>query len=107
MNQKISIIILGAGKGTRMKSKISKVLHQIANLSMIEHVILGSQKLNPYEINIVISEEMADEVKEDLQQKYQNCQDIFFAWWSLLLDKWAKIKGSKRTISLPYFHIFN
>lgn len=72
MNQKISIIILGAGKGTRMKSKISKVLHQIANLSMIEHVILGSQKLNPYEINIVISEEMADEVKEDLQQKYQN-----------------------------------
>ena len=72
MNQKISIIILGAGKGTRMKSKISKVLHQIANLSMIEHVILGSQKLNPDEINIVISEEMLDEVKEDLQQKYQN-----------------------------------
>jgi bifunctional UDP-N-acetylglucosamine pyrophosphorylase / glucosamine-1-phosphate N-acetyltransferase len=72
MNQKISIIILGAGKGTRMKSKISKVLHKIANLSMIEHVILGSKKLNPDEINIVISEEMGDKVKKDLQQKYQN-----------------------------------
>ncbi|MDB2550259.1 bifunctional UDP-N-acetylglucosamine diphosphorylase/glucosamine-1-phosphate N-acetyltransferase GlmU [Rickettsiales bacterium] len=72
MNQTISIIILGAGKGTRMKSKISKVLHKIANLSMIEHVILGSKKLNPDEINIVISKEMGEKVKNDLKRKYNN-----------------------------------
>jgi bifunctional UDP-N-acetylglucosamine pyrophosphorylase/glucosamine-1-phosphate N-acetyltransferase len=72
MNKTISIIILGAGKGTRMKSKISKVLHKIANLSMIEHIILQSKKLHPNEINIVISEEMGLKTRQDLGKKYDN-----------------------------------
>jgi len=70
--KKISIIILGAGKGTRMKSNLSKVLHKIANLSMIEHVIYGALNLKPDEINIVISEEMGQEVQNDLKLKYPN-----------------------------------
>ena len=41
-------IILAAGKGTRMKSALPKVMHQIAGRSMIGHVVanlgpLGSQ----------------------------------------------------------------
>lgn len=39
MNQKTATIILAAGKGTRMKSNIPKVLHKIANKPMINHVI--------------------------------------------------------------------
>jgi bifunctional UDP-N-acetylglucosamine pyrophosphorylase/glucosamine-1-phosphate N-acetyltransferase len=72
MSQKISVIILGAGKGTRMKSNKSKVLHQVGYLPMIEHVIHGALDLNPNEINIVISQEMGDIVKNDLQEKYHN-----------------------------------
>ena len=39
-------IILAAGEGTRMKSDIPKVLHEIANLSMIGHVIMMVQEVS-------------------------------------------------------------
>ena len=32
-------VILAAGKGTRMKSKLPKVLHRAAGKSMLQHVI--------------------------------------------------------------------
>ena len=35
----VGIIILAAGKGTRMKSDMPKVLHKVARKSMIMHVI--------------------------------------------------------------------
>ncbi len=41
----INIIILGAGQGTRMKSKKPKVLHEIANFSMLEIVNKVSEEL--------------------------------------------------------------
>ena len=31
-------VILAAGKGTRMKSDLPKVLHKVAGISMLEHV---------------------------------------------------------------------
>ncbi len=34
-----SAIILAAGKGTRMKSKLYKVLHQVCGKTMVEHVL--------------------------------------------------------------------
>ena len=37
-------IILAAGKGTRMKSKKYKVLHEIAGKTMIEHVVENVQQ---------------------------------------------------------------
>jgi bifunctional UDP-N-acetylglucosamine pyrophosphorylase / glucosamine-1-phosphate N-acetyltransferase len=41
---KMTTIILAAGKGTRMRSEIPKVLHKIANKSLLEHVYdLGCQ----------------------------------------------------------------
>ena len=39
MNNNLNIIILAAGKGTRMKSSKPKVLHKIANQEMLLHVI--------------------------------------------------------------------
>ena len=35
----LKIVILAAGQGTRMKSKIPKVLHKVAGKPMLDHVM--------------------------------------------------------------------
>jgi bifunctional UDP-N-acetylglucosamine pyrophosphorylase/glucosamine-1-phosphate N-acetyltransferase len=50
---KITTIILAAGKGTRMCSDLPKVLHKIANRSLLRHVYDMSYQLNNNVIKIV------------------------------------------------------
>jgi bifunctional UDP-N-acetylglucosamine pyrophosphorylase/glucosamine-1-phosphate N-acetyltransferase len=49
----LSVIILAAGKGTRMKSALPKVLHPLANKPLVEHVYDTAKKLGAEEIVIV------------------------------------------------------
>ena len=58
MPQTISVIILAAGKGTRMKSSLPKVLHKIAGREMLNLVIDTAKTINPINITVVISGEM-------------------------------------------------
>ena len=39
MKDQIAIAILGAGLGTRLKSKLAKVLHSVAGRTLIEHAV--------------------------------------------------------------------
>ena len=48
------VLILAAGKGTRMKSSRPKVLHPLAGLTLIEHVIRASRPLKAATTNIVL-----------------------------------------------------
>ena len=41
---KRNAIILAAGKGTRMRSKLYKVLHQVCGKTMVEHVLTQLEK---------------------------------------------------------------
>lgn len=50
----LNIVILAAGKGTRMYSHLPKVLHEIGGISMLERVIHTAQSLNPDSISVVI-----------------------------------------------------
>lgn len=50
----LDIVILAAGRGTRMNSKIPKVLHQIGGSSMLSHVLNTAQKLKPERVHIVV-----------------------------------------------------
>ena len=50
---KITTIILAAGKGTRMRSEFPKVLHKIANKSLLKHVYDMSRQLENNQIKIV------------------------------------------------------
>ena len=50
----ISIVILAAGKGTRMRSDLAKVLHRAGGRSLIEHVIRACQTLKPAQILAVV-----------------------------------------------------
>ncbi|MBL4682086.1 MAG: bifunctional UDP-N-acetylglucosamine diphosphorylase/glucosamine-1-phosphate N-acetyltransferase GlmU, partial [Pseudomonadales bacterium] len=49
----INVVILAAGKGTRMKSAKPKVLHKIAGLPMVEHVVLTAKKIKAQKIAVV------------------------------------------------------
>ena len=53
MSDKLNIIILAAGKGTRMKSKTLKVLHPLAGSTVIEQILSTSQQLSPDKIIMV------------------------------------------------------
>jgi len=43
----LHLVILAAGKGTRMKSALPKVLHRVGGVPMIDHVIATAKRLQP------------------------------------------------------------
>lgn len=47
-------IILAAGKGTRMKSKLYKVLHPVAGKPMVEHIMNRVSETNPTEVVTIV-----------------------------------------------------
>ena len=58
----IHVVVLAAGKGTRMKSQVPKVLHRISGFSLIERVLRTADALSPASITLVVGHG-ADEVK--------------------------------------------
>ncbi|MCG7976588.1 MAG: bifunctional UDP-N-acetylglucosamine diphosphorylase/glucosamine-1-phosphate N-acetyltransferase GlmU [Candidatus Thiodiazotropha endolucinida] len=49
----LGALILAAGEGTRMRSRLPKVLHQLAGKALLGHVIDTARSVNPDEITIV------------------------------------------------------
>lgn len=49
----LSVVILAAGKGTRMRSSLPKVLHPVADKPMVSHVIDSARQLNAENIYLV------------------------------------------------------
>lgn len=50
----LTFIVLAAGKGTRMKSVLPKVLHPVAGRPMIEKVISSAKKAGANEVRVVV-----------------------------------------------------
>ena len=50
----LHLVVLAAGKGTRMKSGLPKVLHAAGGLPLIEHVLRTADTLSPTSIVIVV-----------------------------------------------------
>ena len=65
MADALNIVILAAGKGTRMKSKKLKVLHPFAGSTIIEHVLTTSRQLNPSKI-IMVYGHQGEQLKQHL-----------------------------------------
>ncbi|ESS71228.1 bifunctional protein GlmU [Methyloglobulus morosus KoM1] len=63
----ITTIILAAGKGTRMRSALPKIMHKIADRSLLEHVYGMSRQLTENKVKIVFGHG-GDLVKESLKQ---------------------------------------
>lgn len=65
---KLNIVILAAGKGTRMHSDKPKVLHCIAGKSLLQHVVDTAENLNPSK-TIVVYGHGGEMVPQALAQK--------------------------------------
>ena len=72
----ISVIILSAGKGTRMKSSLPKVMHKVAGREMLNMVIDEAKKLNPQNITLVVSSEM-ETFYDQIKNEHKNQQIDF------------------------------
>ena len=69
MANNLQILILAAGKGTRMNSDTPKVLHKVAGSTMIDHVIQKAKLLNPSKITIMVNKSLLV-----LKKQYPNIQ---------------------------------
>ena len=51
---RLDVVILAAGKGTRMNSNLPKVMHKVAGKPMIEHVVDCASSLGTEHIHLVV-----------------------------------------------------
>ncbi len=64
----VAVAILAAGKGTRMKSSLPKVLHPLGGKSLVERVIDCCELVQPSRYLVIVGYQ-AEKVKEALQHK--------------------------------------
>jgi len=55
---RLAIIVLAAGKGTRMRSDTPKVMHKLAGRAMLRHVLDACERLEPTRIVVVVGPDM-------------------------------------------------
>ena len=60
----VAVMVLAAGEGTRMKSRIPKVLHPLCGRSMLGHVLAAAGELDPHRI-VVVTGHGRDEVSAE------------------------------------------
>ena len=69
--QEIAVVVLAAGKGTRMKSKLHKVLHAIGGLPMLHHLLASVKSLSPEKTVIVVGAE-----REQVEAAAHDCEIV-------------------------------
>ena len=89
---KIKALILSAGKGTRMKSALPKVMHKVCGKEMVNHVITASKKAGVSEITAILGHG-SDKVKDILDE------DINIVIQKEQLGTGHAVKIAKETIS--------
>ncbi len=63
----LTVIVLAAGGGTRMKSKTMKVLHPVCGRSMVGHVLAAARALEPHRVVAVVGHQR-EQVAPHIQQ---------------------------------------
>ena len=74
MSRKLNIVILAAGKGTRMYSETPKVLHELAGRSLIEHVISTARNRVPEKIILVVGHQA------EASERHLENQNLIFVY---------------------------
>ena len=63
MSLELSVVVLAAGMGTRMKSALPKVMHKVAGKPMVNHVIDTASHLKATKTMVVVGPDMQDLIK--------------------------------------------
>jgi bifunctional UDP-N-acetylglucosamine pyrophosphorylase / glucosamine-1-phosphate N-acetyltransferase len=71
----IALIVLAAGKGTRMKSSLPKVLHKAAGRTLLGHVLAAGAELAPQRVVVVAGPSM-EAVGVEAQAHMPGCQVV-------------------------------
>lgn len=64
MSSDVTVVILAAGQGTRMKSRMAKVLHRAGGRALVEHAIVAAMGVAPPQRIFVVVGHQADAVRE-------------------------------------------
>lgn len=72
----LDVLILAAGLGTRMKSRVAKVLHQLGGRPLVAHVCRAAAELDPSSINVVVGHQ-AKEVQTAVEQELTGRPAVF------------------------------
>ena len=71
--RQLAVVVLAAGEGTRMKSSLPKVLHTIAGLPLIGHVLATAHSLAAQHVVTVLRHEK-DQIENYIKQHFPNTQ---------------------------------
>lgn len=88
---KLRTIILAAGKGTRMKSDLAKVLHPICGEPMLSYVVKTAKLMHPEEIIVIVGHQA-----RTVEETFQNQNLIFIEQKQLLGTGHAVLQANER-----------
>ena len=109
MNKELRVIILAAGKGTRMNSDLPKVLHKLQGKALIDYVIDESELLDPKEIILVVGfkkEQVMKHTKNRIHLKYATQVEQLGTGHAVLQTK-ELLKNKKGHILILYGDVPN
>ena len=98
MTNEINAIILAAGKGTRMKSHLPKVLHEIFNKPLLGWVIESIESLNHKTNCYCVLGHGIDKIEDYLKKNYPNAKTV--------VQKEQLGTGHAVTCAIPYMENF-
>ena len=96
----IAVVILAAGKGSRMKSDLPKVLHKVAGKSMVNHVIEAALPVAFDHIHVVVGHQ-AQKVKDEILKNH----DVHFALQKALLGTGDAVRAALPGIDAGVQHV--
>lgn len=100
----VHLVVLAAGKGTRMKSRLPKVLHEAAGLPLIEYVLRAADSLRPSSTTVVVGH-LADQVERVLAKRMGlrfALQEPQLGTGHALMQAEPHLRGSRGTVVLLY-----
>lgn len=76
----LEVVVLAAGSGTRMRSRVPKVFHTLLDAPILTHVVRSAQDASPERIHVIIQpamQELAEQVigHDDVNWIHQETQD--------------------------------